>query len=80
MSGGRATLGDLHRATPRVWLWCERCRHYAPFACPLAVIRWGADVECTFDCEKTTRKVGRVTSRYLYLAHIYMVPLQATIS
>jgi hypothetical protein len=34
------TLGDLHRATP--WLNCERCQHYAPLACAVAVIRWGA--------------------------------------
>jgi hypothetical protein len=36
------TLGDLHRATPWLWLNCERCQHYAPLACAVAVIRWGA--------------------------------------
>ena len=38
------TLGELQRATPWVWLWCERCQHHAPLACAVAVIRWGADV------------------------------------
>ena len=37
------TLGELQRATPWVWLWCERCQHHAPLACAVAVIRWGAD-------------------------------------
>jgi hypothetical protein len=37
-----ATLGDLHRATPWLWLNCERCQHHAPIACAVAVIRWGA--------------------------------------
>jgi hypothetical protein len=41
--GPRPTLGELQRATPWVWLWCERCRHHAPFACAVAVIRWGPD-------------------------------------
>jgi hypothetical protein len=36
------TLGDLQRATPWVWLWCERCQHHTPLACAVAVIRWGA--------------------------------------
>jgi hypothetical protein len=36
------TLGDLHRATPWLWLNCEHCQHYAPLACAVAVIRWGA--------------------------------------
>jgi hypothetical protein len=35
------TLGDLHRATPWLWLNCERCQHHAPLACAVAVIRWG---------------------------------------
>jgi len=39
----RTTLGDLHRATPWVWLHCERCQHYSPLACAVPVIRWGAD-------------------------------------
>src|SRR6516225_9620765 len=38
------TLGELQRATPWVWLWCERCQHHAPLACAVAVIRWGADM------------------------------------
>jgi hypothetical protein len=36
------TLGDLHRATPWLWLNCEHCQHHAPLACAVAVIRWGA--------------------------------------
>jgi len=40
--GPRATLGDLHRATPWLWLCCERCQHHSPLACAVAVIRWGA--------------------------------------
>jgi hypothetical protein len=39
----RPTLGELHRTTPWVWPWCERCQHHAPLACAVAVIRWGAD-------------------------------------
>jgi hypothetical protein len=35
------TLGDLHSVTPWLWLNCERCQHYAPLACAVAVIRWG---------------------------------------
>lgn len=38
----RATLGDLQRSTPWVWLCCERCQHHSPLACAVAVIRWGA--------------------------------------
>jgi hypothetical protein len=30
--GPRPTLGELQRATPWVWLWCERCQHHAPLA------------------------------------------------
>jgi hypothetical protein len=29
----RATLADLQRSTPWVWLWCARCQHHAPLAC-----------------------------------------------
>jgi hypothetical protein len=36
------TLGDLHRATPWLWLYCEKCQHYAPLACAVPVIRWAA--------------------------------------
>ena len=39
----RPTLGDLQRATPWVWLHCEACQHYAPLACAVPVIRWGAN-------------------------------------
>jgi hypothetical protein len=39
----RTTLGDLHRATPWLWLYCEKCSHSSPFACAVAVIRWGAE-------------------------------------
>jgi hypothetical protein len=38
------TLGDLHRATPSLWLYCEKCRHSAPIACAVPVIRSGRDV------------------------------------
>jgi hypothetical protein len=39
----QTTLGDLHRATPWLWLYCEKCSHHSPLACAVAVIRWGAD-------------------------------------
>jgi hypothetical protein len=41
--GPRPTLGELQRAAPWVWLWCERCQHHAPLACAVAVILWGPD-------------------------------------
>jgi hypothetical protein len=41
--GPRPTLGELHDATPWVWMHCVRCQHKAPFACAVAVIRWGAN-------------------------------------
>jgi hypothetical protein len=41
--GPRQTLGDLHRATPWLWLHCEKCQHKAPIACAVPVIRWGAE-------------------------------------
>jgi hypothetical protein len=41
--GPRPTLGELHGATPWVWMHCDRCQHKAPFACAVAVIRWGAN-------------------------------------
>jgi hypothetical protein len=31
----------IHRATPWVWLYCEKCQHYAALACAVPVIRWG---------------------------------------
>jgi hypothetical protein len=37
------TLGDLHRATPWLWLYCEKCSHSSPIACAVPVIRWGPD-------------------------------------
>jgi hypothetical protein len=45
MKTPRATtaLGDLHRATPWLWLNCERCQHHAPLACAVVVIRWRRD-------------------------------------
>jgi len=36
-------LGDLQRATPWLWLYCEKCPHSAPIACAVPVIRWGPD-------------------------------------
>ena len=41
--GPRPTLGELHHATPWLWLHCEKCQHHAPLACAVPVIRWGAD-------------------------------------
>ena len=41
--GPRPTLGELHRTTPWIWLWCERCQHHAPLACAVPVILWGPD-------------------------------------
>jgi hypothetical protein len=35
------TLSDLHRATPWLWLYYEKCPHSAPIACAVPVIRWG---------------------------------------
>ena len=35
------TLGD--RATPWVWVNCEKCPHHAPLACAVPVICWGAN-------------------------------------
>jgi hypothetical protein len=43
LHGRPRALGDLQRATPWVWLNCEKCQHYAPLACAVAVIR-GANV------------------------------------
>jgi hypothetical protein len=40
--GTRATLGDLQRSTPWIWLWCERCQNHSPLVCAVPVIRWGA--------------------------------------
>ena len=42
-AGPLPTLGDLQRATPWVWMHCDRCQHKVPFACAVAVIRWGAN-------------------------------------
>jgi hypothetical protein len=41
-TAARTTLGDLHRATPWVWLYCEKCSHSSPFALAAPMIRWGA--------------------------------------
>ena len=43
-SGGswdRGQRSATQRATPWVWMWCERCQHHAPLACAVAVIHWG---------------------------------------
>jgi hypothetical protein len=42
-AGPLPTLGELQRAHPWTWLYCERCQHHAPFAFAAAVIRWGAN-------------------------------------
>ena len=39
--GPRPTLGDLHRGTPWVWLYCDKCLHSAPLTLATPVIRWG---------------------------------------
>lgn len=36
-----ATLTDLRRHSPWVWLYCERCQHRAPMAFTPLIIRWG---------------------------------------
>jgi hypothetical protein len=51
------TLGDLHRATPWLWLYCERCRHSAPIACAVPVIRRGPDTS-----SDTLRQCARCTA------------------
>jgi hypothetical protein len=51
------TLGDLHRATPWLWLYCEKCRHSAPIACVVPVIRWGPDIS-----SDKLRRCARCTS------------------
>src|SRR5215510_429188 len=38
-----ATLADLRRVTPRLWVICARCLHRAPTALAPWIIRWGAD-------------------------------------
>jgi len=43
LPAARTTLGDLHRATPWLWLYCEKCSHSSPLACAVAVIRWGTE-------------------------------------
>ncbi len=53
----RATLGDLHRATPWVWVYCEKCQHYSPLALAAPVIRWGADMS-----SDTLRRCARCTA------------------
>jgi hypothetical protein len=53
----RTTLGDLHRATPWIWLHCESCQHYSPLACAVPVIRWGADTS-----SDKLRRCARCTS------------------
>jgi hypothetical protein len=38
-----ATLADLRRVTPWLWVICERCQHRAPTALAPWLIRWGPD-------------------------------------
>jgi hypothetical protein len=40
----RTTLGDLHRATPWLWVHCEKCSHRSPLACAVPVILWGPNM------------------------------------
>jgi hypothetical protein len=44
MPAAETTLGDLHRSTPWIWLWCEWCQHHSPLACAVPVIRWGPSI------------------------------------
>jgi len=39
-----ATLADLRRVTPWLWVYCERCQHRSAAAIVPLMIRWGADV------------------------------------
>jgi hypothetical protein len=38
-----ATLTDLRRVTPWLWVICARCIHRAPTALAPWIIRWGAE-------------------------------------
>jgi len=38
-----ATLADLRRVTPWLWVICARCLYRAPTALAPSIIRWGAD-------------------------------------
>jgi hypothetical protein len=38
-----ATLADLRRVTPWLWVICERCQHRAPTALAPWLIRWGPE-------------------------------------
>jgi hypothetical protein len=38
-----ATLADLRRVTPWLWVICARCLHRAPTALAPWIIRWGAE-------------------------------------
>jgi hypothetical protein len=39
--GPAATLGELHRCSPWVWIYCEKRPHRSPMAFAPVVIRWG---------------------------------------
>src|SRR5690242_15712103 len=77
------TLGELQQSTPWVWLWCERCQHHSPFACAVAVIRWGAGASsdrlrqrsrCTSCGSKggndPTSRLGRQSYRLSAVSHL----------
>jgi len=38
-----ATLAELRRCTPWLWIHCEYCQHRSPAAIVPLMIRWGAD-------------------------------------
>jgi hypothetical protein len=38
-----ATLADLRRVTPWLWVHCERCQHRSPVALVSLIIRWSAE-------------------------------------
>ena len=38
-----ATLADLQRVTPWLWVCCEQCQHRSPAAIVPLMIRWGVD-------------------------------------
>ena len=52
-----ATLADLRRVTPWLWVHCERCQHRSPAALVPLIIRWGADASSDVlrRCARCTR-------------------------
>jgi hypothetical protein len=81
----RPTLGDLHRTTPWLWLYCEGCPHYAPLACAvtlvagtslmltLALAATDADAaalkQATADCRAQVKEQARFEEMSWYARH-----------